>query len=305
VTGGTFYRSYDAVTFYHQDYPATVSDFRLDRFEVTVGRYRAFRAAWTAGFRPTAGDGKHAHLNGGRGLEDALGRQPYPDGGPGPAIYEQGWDEEWTPKVMPVPTTLTCSGVDYATWTDTPGVNEKVPINCVNWFQAYAFCIWDGGFLPSEAEWNYAASGGNDQRVVPWSSPPTSLTVDCSYANYGGDNYPTTACHRAMDGGVGPAIFVGSKSPTGDGKYGQADLSGNVAEWVLDLGVSDSDTYRPTYQSVQCYDCASFFNGSGFFRVIRGGSYRDRFLGIRAAMRFVNGMELVGGSLGFRCARSP
>ena len=43
-------------------------------------------------------------------------------------------------------------------------------MNCVNWFEAYAFCIWDGGFLPSDTEWEYAAAGGSLQREYPWGS---------------------------------------------------------------------------------------------------------------------------------------
>jgi len=35
------------------------------------------------------------------------------------------------------------------------GSLRDLPVNDVTWYQAYAFCIWDGGFLPSEAEWNY------------------------------------------------------------------------------------------------------------------------------------------------------
>ncbi|MGO9835775.1 MAG: SUMF1/EgtB/PvdO family nonheme iron enzyme [Polyangiaceae bacterium] len=38
-------------------------------------------------------------------------------------------------------------------------------IDCVNWYESYTFCIWDGGFLPSEAEWEYAAGGGSHSLV--------------------------------------------------------------------------------------------------------------------------------------------
>src|SRR5262245_36043191 len=69
----------------------------------------------------------------------------------------------------------------YGTWTSSEGPNENKPINCLNWYAAYAFCIWDGGFLPTEAEWELAASGG-EERVFPWSDPPGSTTVSASDA---------------------------------------------------------------------------------------------------------------------------
>jgi hypothetical protein len=85
VTGGTYYQTYDYLTWDPVDggseagadagptgeaAPATVSGFRLDKYEVTVGRFRQFVSAWGAGWLPPPGLGKHAHLNGGRGLSD-------------------------------------------------------------------------------------------------------------------------------------------------------------------------------------------------------------------------------------------
>jgi hypothetical protein len=55
----------------------------------------------------------------------------------------------------------------YQTWTDAAGANENKPMNCVTWHEAMAFCIWDGGYLPTELEWNYAASGGQREARVP------------------------------------------------------------------------------------------------------------------------------------------
>src|SRR5580704_4269305 len=65
--------------------PATVGTFRLDKYSVTVGRFRTFVTAWDngAGWYPPAGSGKHTHLNGGQGLVDSAN-----DAG---MTYEPGW----------------------------------------------------------------------------------------------------------------------------------------------------------------------------------------------------------------------
>jgi sulfatase modifying factor 1 len=105
----------------------------------------------------------------------------------------------------------------------------------------FAFCAWDGGYLPTEAD--YAASGGSEQRAYPWSSPADSVTIGPTYASYSclGDGLAgctTTDC-----------IPVGSH-PAGNGRWGQSDLGGNVHEWILDLA-----DFPGTYPN-PCVDCA-------------------------------------------------
>ena len=231
VPAGTFYRNYDGVTYTEMNGKATLSPVRVDKYEITVGRFRQFVSAAAQGWLPSSGSGKHAHLNGGRGLVNSAG-----------SSYESGWDSSWSTNLATTVAgwnaNLSCNGL--ATWTSSPGANENQPINCVDWYDVYAFCIWDGGFLPSDAEWNYAASGGSEQRVYPWSVPPKLVNIDCTYANYGGGTIGLA--DRCSPRGTNN---VGSESPKGDGKWGHSDLGGNVWEWVLDYGTGGP-----------CIDCA-------------------------------------------------
>jgi len=282
VTGGSFFRGYDGVTDgdTSKAYPATVSDFRLDRYEVTVGRFRKFIAAWNSGWRPAVGAGKHTHVNGGQGLANSTGT----------TTYEQGWDMSFTPNVALADVDLSCgAGAGPVVWTPTVGGNENRPMNCIGWNEAFAFCIWDGGFLPSEAEWNYAASGGADQRVYPWSNPANSTSIDCTYANFAGPNFPTSDC-------VGTTNDVGSESPKGDGKYGQADLAGNLWEWILD---ADSPNY-----DVPCVDC-SRSDASAVNRVLRGGDFEHTGSEVLSSFRGSQVAWYRPYMVGVRCARTP
>ena len=145
---------------------------------VTTGRFRQFVAAWSGGWETSAGSGKHTHVNGGNGLFAVAG------GGLNWRAmgYETGWAVADNSNIAPTHSNLACDPF-YATWTTTGGTHETLPINCVNWWEAYAFCIWDGAFLPSEAEWEYAAAGGDQQREYPWgSADPGSNNA---YAIYG------------------------------------------------------------------------------------------------------------------------
>jgi formylglycine-generating enzyme required for sulfatase activity len=270
VPPGTFFRSDDPISTNSlgKSFPATIAGVSVDKYEVTVGRFRAFVAAEVAGYRPTAGSGKHGTgLNGGK---------------------ESGWDAAWNANLASSTAEwsrdLACDpagSTKYATWSAAAGDAEDHPINCVDWYEAYAFCIWDGGFLPTEAEWNYTASGGDDQRVYPWSSPASSITLDCAHANY------ETSC--AAKG----TSKVGAESPAGDGKWGHADLGGNVFEWNLDY-------YAMTYPT-PCDDCAELTSGE--YRVIRGGSFDGMSVCLLNSLRETSLPADRSTGIGFRCAR--
>jgi formylglycine-generating enzyme required for sulfatase activity len=260
VPGGTFNRSFDDVDFKDPSYPATVDDFYLDKYEVTVGRFRNFVNAGmgTQTLPPAAGDGAH------------------------PLITSSGWDSAWNLN-LPADTaslrgTLSACGM-YPDWTDAPADNESKPMNCLDWYQAFAFCAWDGGRLATEAEWNYAASGGSEQRYYPWSVPATSTTLDDSYAVY---------C-----GGLCKISNVGSKSPKGDGKWGQADLAGNVWEWTR-------DSFTEPYPS-PCSNCAQLI---GYARVVRGGYFDASESKLATAFRENNDPVFRSEGVGTRCARA-
>lgn len=293
VPGGTYYRTYntgDSLSgppdggWTDLADPATVSGFRLDKYLVTVGRFRQFVAAWNngSGYTPPAGSGIQTFLNGGQGLANSSA----------PGTYEAGWSTSWNSDVDPTTANLTsCS--PFSTWTGAAGNQENLPINCENWYEAYAFCIWDGGFLPSEAEWEYAAAGGSQQRVYPWGSadPGAScLGTGCEYAIYN-CLYPsgTSGCT-----GLANIAPVGTQT-LGAGLWGHLDMAGEMTEWNLDVYATYVDP---------CTDCADLSAASAP-KVQRGGSFGNGNVTLLSPYRSAGAQinRLYGD--GFRCARTP
>jgi formylglycine-generating enzyme required for sulfatase activity len=295
VTGGTYFRTYtwdaDGGATGLAD-PATISSFRLDKYLVTVGRFRQFVAAWNggAGWLPFAGSGKHTHLNGGDGL-NATG------GG-----YEPGWVATDDSNVSPTNANLAC-GPDapyvYDTWTPSAESQENLPIGCVNWYEAYAFCIWDGGFLPSEAEWEYAAAGGSQQREYPWGSagPGTAnqyAIYGCNYPSDPPDGFPGNATSGFCITGVASIAPVGTAT-LGAGLWGQLDLAGEVFEWNLDYW---SGTYADP-----CTDCVNATATSS--RMLGGCDFNNAASLLRNPSGGNNFPAIRDYFDGFRCSRNP
>ena len=300
VPGGTFYRTYanagSGATGLAD--PATVSAFRLDKYAVTVGRFRRY-VDWLAagGSAPADGSGKHAHLNGGLGLVNGgtsggheLGWDGAESAGwngyiPTGADAGARWDDELGSG---------CLNYPDVTWTPTAGDDEKKPIACVNWYEAYAFCIWDGAFLPSQAEWEYAAAGGSEQRQYPWGSASP-------FGNY---TYAINSCLYPT--GMGQCTGAANIAPVGTalqgaGRWGQLDLAGDISSWTLDWE-------SPAFAN-PCTDCAyldevAFCSGCGEGRVNGGGFYDQGGIYLTPSNR-ESVAPAADRDLGIRCARAP
>jgi sulfatase modifying factor 1 len=244
------------------EHSAIVGSFSLDKYEVTVGRMRAFLndySRWRQAGNPIANAGASPNVTSGA----------------------TGWQSAWP---SPADATNIDANLRSCTPTTWTAGNDSYPINCVNWYEAFVFCVWDGGRLPTEAEWEFAATGGDANRLYPWGPE----APDSTRANYNG----CTGCPNS------PFVAVGS-CLAGAARWGHADLAGSVWEWILDW--YQSDWYSAGGNS--CDNCANL--GPATLHVRRGGSWGDIPENIRAATRSFGNPGFHDLYTGFRCARDP
>jgi formylglycine-generating enzyme required for sulfatase activity len=156
----------------------------------------------------------------------------------------------------------------------------ELPINCVSWDQAQAYCAWADKRLPTEAEWEKAARG-RDGRAFPWGNEPASCELAVMYDA------------GALGCGAGAPLPVGSR-PQGASPYGALDMAGNLWEWT-------ADWYRSGYDPALRDNPPGPEHGEE--RVVRGGSWDDMWgeRAMRITERASNAPATSGRHLGFRC----
>lgn len=249
IEGGSFkmgWRAVDPDAFAGE--PVVLDAFAIDAYEVTVARFRVF---WEAG-------------------------HPLPS----TVTYPNG--QAVGPSADPAePATSDVS--DAYNWSTLPANREDFPINKVSWATAFAFCAWDGGRLPTEAEWEFVATGRAappllSGRTYPWGEEAPA----CDKAQY----IDCLSVLRSAAVGAFPH------------HAGVFQMAGNVSEWTAD--------YYEAYGG-RCWDGTEHKNPLCYRDVAgpwtaRGGSFTASTQQLTGQWRLA--ASNISGARGMRCARA-
>ena len=181
-------------------------------------------------------------------------------------------------------------GVEGASWRRPDGYADAPPdhpVVHVSWNDTKAFCVWAGCRLPTEGEWEYAASGGNERMPFPW----------------GNELEPAGAHVCNVWQGVFPSVDTGADGYRGTAPvdafapnaFGLHNVIGNVWEWCEDAHQSAGG------RSSSC--CAPSSEGPA--RVQKGGSYlchHSYCARYRIQARIGNAADSSTSNIGFRVA---
>lgn len=299
LPGGTFRMGSDS--HYPEEAPAhdvEVSGFWIDPHPVTNAQFAAFVAATgyvtVAEIAPRAEDYPGA-------LPEMLQPASMVFTPPGRPVSLRDWSQWW-------------AFVPGACWRHPTGPGSDIadkadhPVVHVAWEDVTAYARWADKALPTEAEWEYAAWGGNSGHEFAWGD---TLTLDGRHmANTFQGDFPN---HNSLDDGFERTSPVGSYPANG---FGLHDMIGNVWEWTADWysaqhegaakpccmpvnprGGAEAESFDPCQPQVRIAR-----------KVLKGGShlcapsYCRRY---RPAARHAQMIDTGMSHVGFRCIRRP
>ena len=281
VKGGTFWMgqadediAYSQSSFNKQ---ISISEFFMDKFEVSNNKYRQFVEAvrsgeYNYGTPTTLKNPPTFNLN-----------EVLPD----TTVWSSSFSYHYGDPLMEF-------------YYDHPAF-DMYPVVGVSWEQAKMYCEWRTYHqrandksewdypeyrLPTEAEWEYAAKGGKEIAKYPWGGPYLKNRKGCLMANFkpGRGNY--------IDDGFAYTAPVDAYNPNNFGLY---NMAGNVSEWVLDAYSPVSGTYT--------WDLDPIYNNPNDPRkVVRGGSWKDIAHYLETSTRTYEFQDIKTAHIGFRTA---
>lgn len=188
---------------------------------------------------------------------------------------------------------------------------DNYPVVGVDWKQATAFCVWRTRLLesfharrksaipnefrlPTEAEWEWAARGGNTLSPYPWGGPYTRNDKGCFLANF-----KPLRGNYIDDGGARPIVVA--HYPAND--FGLYDMSGNVSEWCADAWDESANQFTWDMNPTYLYNAKEDDPPALKRKLVRGGSWKDIAYYLQVSTRNYEYQDSSKCYIGFRCVQ--